>query len=77
MAFSIDPDQTAPEGAVWSGTALFACAILSETLCYCMKFSDIYRHYMKFQKLESKGTIMVNVFSFFSKKTSGSVMDTN
>ena len=32
MANSADPDQTAPEGAVWSGSALFAYAILSETL---------------------------------------------
>ena len=37
----VDPDQTAPypdqtalEGAVWSGSALFAHAILSETLVY-------------------------------------------
>ena len=31
---SIDPDQTAPEGAVLFGSALFACAILSATLMY-------------------------------------------
>ena len=31
MANSVDPDQTAPSGAVWSGSALFAYAILSET----------------------------------------------
>ena len=30
MANIVDPDQTAPEGAVWSGSALFAYAILSE-----------------------------------------------
>ena len=34
MANSADPDQTAPEGAVWSGSALFAYAILSYTLVY-------------------------------------------
>ena len=34
MANSVDPDQTAPLGAVWSGSALFACAILLETLVY-------------------------------------------
>ena len=34
MANSVDPDQIAPEGAVWSGSALFAYAILSETLVY-------------------------------------------
>ena len=29
IANSVDPDQTAPSGAVWSWSALFACAILS------------------------------------------------
>ena len=29
MANSVDPDQTASEGAVWSVSALFAYAILS------------------------------------------------
>ena len=32
VANSVDPDQTAPSGAVWSGSALFAYDILSETL---------------------------------------------
>ena len=30
-ANSVDPDQTVPSEAVWSGSALFAYAILSET----------------------------------------------
>ena len=34
MANSADPDQTAPVGTVWSGSALFAYAILSYTLVY-------------------------------------------
>ena len=34
MANSVDPDQTAPEGAVLSGSALFAYAILLEILAY-------------------------------------------
>ena len=34
MAHSVDPDQTAPSGAVWSGSALSAYVILSETLVY-------------------------------------------
>ena len=33
-ANSADPDQTAPEGAVWSGSALYAYAILLATLVY-------------------------------------------
>ena len=34
MANSVDPDQATPLGAVWSGAALFAYAILSDTLVY-------------------------------------------
>ena len=34
MENSVDPDQTAPSGAVWSGSALFAYAILSDTVVY-------------------------------------------
>ena len=32
IANSIDPDQTAPLGTVWSGFALFAQTYLSENL---------------------------------------------
>ena len=32
IAASVDPDQTAPLGAVWSGSALFAQTCLSENL---------------------------------------------
>ena len=32
MANSVDPDQTAPLGAVWCGSTLFAQAYLSENL---------------------------------------------
>ena len=32
IASSVDPDQTAPVGAVWSGSALFAQTCLSENL---------------------------------------------
>ena len=34
LANSVDPDQTAPAWAVWSGFALFAYDILSETLVF-------------------------------------------
>ena len=34
MANSENPDQTAPSGAVWYGSALFANGILSETLVF-------------------------------------------
>ena len=34
MANSVDPDQTASSGAVWSGCALTVYAILSEALVF-------------------------------------------
>ena len=34
MAYSVDPDQSAPSGALWSGSVLFAYAILLATLVY-------------------------------------------
>ena len=34
MANSEDPDQTAPSGAVWSGSALFTYGILSVSLVF-------------------------------------------
>ena len=34
MANIVDPDQTAPEGTAWSGSALFAYVILSDTLVF-------------------------------------------
>ena len=48
IANSVDPDQTAPSGAVWSGSALFAQAYLSENLgslyplqngVYCFRYT--------------------------------------
>ena len=52
MANSVDPDQTAPSGAVWSESALFEYAILSETSVY-----DILGHlsYSKRKEFASKG----------------------
>ena len=41
MANSLDPDQTAPLGAVWSGSALFAQACLSEKLGSLRYFSFV------------------------------------
>ena len=34
MANSVDPDQTAPSGAVWSGSTLFVYVILSDALVF-------------------------------------------
>ena len=43
MANSVDPDQTAPLGAVWCGSTLFAQTCLSENLGllrYCVHWSE-------------------------------------
>ena len=42
MANSVDPDQTAPLGAVWSGSTLFAQTCPSENLGY-WKLTPYYR----------------------------------
>ena len=47
MANSVDPDQTAPLGAVWSGSALFAQAYLSKNL-------GSLRYAIKFQILQTR-----------------------
>ena len=39
IANSEDPDQTAPLGAVWSGSALFAQTCLSENLGSLLYYS--------------------------------------
>ena len=41
IANSVDPDQTAPLGAVWSGSALFAQAYLSENLGSLRYFHEL------------------------------------
>ena len=42
IANSVDPDQTAPLGAVWSGSALFAQICLSENLGTLRHFSFLF-----------------------------------
>ena len=46
MANSVDPDQTAPLGAVWSGSALFAQAYLSENLRSLRYITDLTMFYV-------------------------------
>ena len=43
MVNSVDPDQTAPLGAVWSWSTLFAHTYLSENLGHYRKFSVHYK----------------------------------
>ena len=51
MANSVDPDQTAPLGAVWSGSALFAQAYLSENLG-SLRYLYIYVNILRYVKRE-------------------------
>ena len=55
MANCLDPDQTAPSRAVWSGFALFA--ILSDNLVY-----EIIGHSLKTEDFFSEG---MQFFGFF------------
>ena len=48
MANSVDPDQTAPLGAVWSGSALFAQAYLSKNLG-SLRYVVFQRHEVMFR----------------------------
>ena len=47
MANSVDPDQTAPLGGVWSGSALFAQAYLSENLG-SLRYVEMFSYYFIF-----------------------------
>ena len=47
MTNSVDHDQTAPLGAVWSWSALFAYAILSELLVYKIFVNPYFRWKMQ------------------------------
>ena len=60
MANSVDPDKTAPLGAVWSGSALFAQAYLSENLG-SLRQSKTYSKTIYFQSFLC---ILTRVFNF-------------
>ena len=65
VANSVDPDQTASLGAVWSGSALFAYAILSAILV--TKFKDIYRIYSKLRTKWTNIKDTIKCTAFYSK----------
>ena len=50
MANSVDPDQTPPSGAVLSGSALTAYAILSESLVFEILGHLLYLLFLKGEK---------------------------
>ena len=61
MANSVDPDQTAPLGAVWSGSALFAKAYLSGNLGSLP--------YVKVQLVNKMESLVGQPFLLFSRFT--------
>ena len=70
MANSVDPDQTAPLEAVWSGSALFAQAYLSENLG-SLRYVKIcfYHAYTFYKHIEGRSSFcmqseIVIVFTF-------------
>ena len=54
-ANSVDPDQTAPLGAVWSGSALLAQAYLSENLG-SLRYYNLFLSHYRVIVLESRPT---------------------
>ena len=76
MANSVDPDQTAPLGAVWSGSALFSQTCLSENLgslryivSKLFKYCPIIQYYPKFSVLPQFFSITPN-FQYIAPHTS-------
>ena len=60
MANSVDPDQTAPLEAVWSGSALFAQAYLSENLGSLSTVTNQYLVHILLPATDNCYTIMYN-----------------
>ena len=63
MTNNVDPDQTAPLGAVWSGFALFAQAYLSEnlgSLRYPKIWTNLFYHRIMCPKVEDGMTNSVD-----------------
>ena len=54
MANSVDPDQTAPLGAVWSGSTLSAQAYLSENLG-SLRYTKIWTTWFCHKTIHPKG----------------------
>ena len=54
IANSVDPDQTAPLGAVWSGSALFAQTCLSENLGTLRYFGTFFSIALKTRHIKNE-----------------------
>ena len=70
MANSVDPDQTAPLGAVWSGSALFAQAYLSEksgTLRYALQIFCFHVQTARAVSLSSLPRISLQCWAYLHK----------
>ena len=71
MANSVDPDQTAPLGAVWSGSTLFAQTCLSENLRK-LRYQELGRHKWLNQAnplvyLNHLKSVTINLFFYTNK----------
>ena len=66
MANSVDPDQTAPLGAVWSGSALFVQAYLSENLG-SLRYALLYQFFAQITMVWSKNVSDADVKMFVRK----------
>ena len=53
IANGVDPDQSAPLGAVWSGSALFAQAYLSENVGSLQYISSIWSYSKNLKSLNT------------------------
>ena len=75
IANGVDPDQTAPLGAVWSGSALFAQAYLSKNLGSLryfgysfFKVSVCCRYFYKEIKSYLEGAKVISIFEETAKQ---------
>ena len=66
MANSVDPDQTAPLGAVWSGSTLFAQPFSSECLVhfFFFFFEKTWKKLLGFIRKIRKGRVTLNTHFF-------------
>ena len=69
MTKSIDPDQTAPSGADWSGSALFAYSSLSEILEHLQYYVIItIRHVLIRRKWKIFSDILMSYLTAISRE---------
>ena len=68
MANSVNPDQTAPQGTVWSGSTLFAQAYLSKNLG-SLQQCDIWLDNIKICDSNNSCDLLSETWSYFAGNT--------